>query len=266
MPNTGEKVVRIGQDIGGGTSPTGGGWSDEGSGVNPGNLGLEDGFGAQSELNQFADFVLYDNIVSLTLDASSESGDNKASGIALPQAIAPGTAYTSVFYGSSTDTWGLSLTPSDVNSTSFGAIMQWVDDYTGGSPSAPADGKTTDKLLARQFGFSIPSTAVIDGVVLKIKKFHEKGVVNTNKVFIDIITMTVYYTEPSSSPSSSLSPSSSQSPSSSDSPSPSAGSASVSPSSSVSPSQSPSASVSPSSSISPSVAPTFQVRGKIYRF
>lgn len=58
-----------------------------------------------------------DSVVSLVV-AGSVTGDNKASG-----SIWNGVTDTTITYGSSSDLWGLSLSPSDVNATDFGAVI-----------------------------------------------------------------------------------------------------------------------------------------------
>jgi hypothetical protein len=58
--------------------------------------------------------------VQLTLDASSGSGTNQASASSWP------TTDTVATYGGPTDTWGLSLTPADVNASNFGVFFKAI--------------------------------------------------------------------------------------------------------------------------------------------
>lgn len=191
MPSTGFKFVGIGNDLGGGTAPLPQ-WSNEGAGVNPGNMGIDDGNFAAAELNQSANIQLFDNTVKLTLDGGSTVvGDEQASAIALP------TGFNVINYPTnldfSLDSWGYPLTPADVNSANFGIVAQWIDDDSDvGHP----DQETTNKLLAKTFGFDIPLNAIITALRLRMDLRHEIGVANTNKVLVDFITMDITYTLP----------------------------------------------------------------------
>lgn len=89
--------------------------------------------------------IIVDTIVKL-VKGGTISGDNKASA----SVWSTSDAYTT--YGGSSDMWGLSLTPADVNASNFGVVItggvntsssanMYVDhieitvDYTGGSSS-----------------------------------------------------------------------------------------------------------------------------------
>lgn len=63
--------------------------------------------------------TLNDNSVRL-VKGGIISGNDKASATSWPTSDAPAT------YGSSTDLWGLSFIPSDINSTSFGVVISAV--------------------------------------------------------------------------------------------------------------------------------------------
>lgn len=71
-----------------------------------------------------------DKVVSL-VKGGTVSGDNKFDGAAWSAAD---TIHT---YGTSTDLWGLSLTPADVNSSTFGVVFQ--AENTGSIASAQVD-------------------------------------------------------------------------------------------------------------------------------
>lgn len=81
--------------------------------------------------------------------------------------------------GSSSEKWGLSLTPSDINSTDFGMVLQ-VQAYNG---------TQSHYLKATNFGFSIPTNATVDGVLVEIEKYNPSASAN-----VDNICITVYYT------------------------------------------------------------------------
>ncbi len=80
------------------------------------------------------------------------SGDNKATGTP----IANGGTYKS--YGSSTDLWGLSLTPSDINSGNFGVAY-----------SVRGNLGTSKYIKTENFGFNIPDGATITGIKVDVK-------------------------------------------------------------------------------------------------
>lgn len=75
--------------------------------------------------------AISDKIVRL-VKGGTVSGDNKFNGDIW---TASDTVYT---YGSSTDLWGLSLTPTDVNASNFGSVLQ-VTKSTGGFGTANVD-------------------------------------------------------------------------------------------------------------------------------
>lgn len=66
----------------------------------------------------------HDNSVKL-VKATVISGNDKASATLWPTADAVAT------YGSSSDLWGLSLTPSDINNSGFGVVISGVADLAG---------------------------------------------------------------------------------------------------------------------------------------
>lgn len=189
---------------------------------------------------------LYDKKVSLILANGSYGSVNKGSGHWTE------TTDTYILYGASNDTWGETLTETDINDVDFGVVLQV--DQGGGAYS--------DYLKATNFGFSLPAGSTVTGITVEIERkyttFGRAKIPN-----IDHIRMTVcYYTNigspslspsfsPSITPSSSfsLSPSLSESISLSLSPS-----VSLSLSPSISPSESPSTSVSVSQSLSPSMS------------
>lgn len=61
--------------------------------------------------------TVHDSTVSLVTSGGSVSGDNKATATAWPISL------TNATYGSSSDLWGLSWSPSDINNSNFGAVV-----------------------------------------------------------------------------------------------------------------------------------------------
>lgn len=87
-------------------------------------------------------------------------------------------------FGSSSNLWGATLTPTIVNGTGFGVAL-----------SCSAGGTQTHYLLARRFGFAIPSTATIVGVVMETLRSQTGGIALGARV--DYMRMTIHYTMPS---------------------------------------------------------------------
>lgn len=107
---------------------------------------------------------------------NSVSGDNKAEGEALYEG--------DYDYGGSTDTWSLSLSASDINGENFGVVVQGDEEAIGYGSS--------EYLSATNFGFSIPSGATINGVVVRLTAGELSSIEN---IWIDHIQVRVYYTE-----------------------------------------------------------------------
>lgn len=75
---------------------------------------------------------IIDNTISLTTDGTNPLGDNKANGTPWPISDTSPSTYTS--YGGSADGWNASLTPSLVNSTSFGIYIDVSCIFWPGGP------------------------------------------------------------------------------------------------------------------------------------
>lgn len=84
-------------------------------------------------------------------------------------------------YGGPTDTWGLTLSASDVNASNFGVGFSMI-----------GNGGTSKYLTATNFGFSIPTGATIDGIEVFVNIYNPAGTPS-----VDSIEMCVYYTESS---------------------------------------------------------------------
>lgn len=121
-----------------------------------------------------------DNIVKLVKGGTVQGAD-KASGATWPGPIQPGT--DTATYGGSSDLWGLTLAPSDVNASNFGVVLSvsipdlnviaQVDyirikvNYT--IPPA-VDRSNTHFLVASGFGFTIPDDATVTGITAEIER------------------------------------------------------------------------------------------------
>jgi len=95
------------------------------------------------------------------------------------------TTESYISYGSSSDLWGETWTPTDINDIDFGVVY-----------SVYGTGLSTiisHYLKATNFGFSIPSGATINGIFVEVevKKAESSNSYNT---YIDHIRVTVYYT------------------------------------------------------------------------
>lgn len=86
-------------------------------------------------------------------------------------------------YGSSSDVWDETWTAEDINDADFGVVI------SAGAAS------TSHYLKATNFGFSIPTGATIDGIVVNIEKSRVGDGIDGYDVQVDHITITVSYTE-----------------------------------------------------------------------
>lgn len=108
------------------------------------------------------------------------TGNDKSTGAALPQNSPD--VYRS--YGGALDMWGATLTPADVNASNFGVGVSYAGDTT-----------ITDYLFATNFGFSIPSNALIDGIKAEAESDYTVSF-DDPTVRVDHIRITVYYSTP----------------------------------------------------------------------
>lgn len=123
-----------------------------------------------------------------TSSASIASEQLVSSGSVIGSANTPSNALNFslnvVSCGGSADTWGATLTDTIVNSSSFGVdiICQIV--------STPIYANT---IRATNFGFSVPSGATINGVLVGVEGYYSSGRVG-GTIYLDFVRMTVYYT------------------------------------------------------------------------
>lgn len=110
------------------------------------------------------------------------SGNNKSTGASLP--VGSGSE-TIISYGGSADIWGLTLTDTDINASTFGVALSYVGDGSG-----PA---TSHYLKLTNFGFSIPAGATINGVLVEVQGYAS-GSMSFIGPTIDGVRITVTYT------------------------------------------------------------------------
>lgn len=126
---------------------------------NPSNATTSNDTSADAVLSGTQDLNVDDESDRLVIE-NVISGNDKAS--SLNWAVTD----TERTYGSTTDTWGLTITSSNVNSSTFGcAVAAQIDN--GGAAS--------NYLKATNFGFQIPGGAKILGVQVKIECRYENG-------------------------------------------------------------------------------------------
>ena len=123
-------------------------------------------------------------VVQLTTTGSSPVGDNLTDETVLDS----GVPYEKIFGGESS-LWGLSLSPSIINSSSFGCAFVFSNSEAW-----------ADWLAGNNYGFSIPENSIIQGVKAGITYYMANSRVATN-IYIDTIGLEVFYTEGESSPS-----------------------------------------------------------------
>lgn len=114
-----------------------------------------------------------DTVVSL-IKGGTVSGSNLSTGAAIP------TTQSTRTFGGSSNLWGLTLTPADVNSSTFG--VAYVS--TTNTPVI------SNYLQATNFGFAIPSTATINGITVTMVYGYD----GTRRNNVDSFTITVTYT------------------------------------------------------------------------
>ena len=108
------------------------------------------------------------------------SGDEKSTGAL----ITFGPPYVNNDWGSSSDLWGLTLSDTDVNASNFGVGI-----------SVSGNLGISHYLTATNFGFSIPSGATINGIVARAEWNQ-----HTATVFVDSVSIIVYYTAAPTTP------------------------------------------------------------------
>ena len=142
---------------------------------NPNNAKISDDNYASSAGGQASPVVFYEHSIKL-YKAGTISGNEKSTGGALP------SIKTYISYGSSSDLWGLTLTAEDINNSGFGVGFSCTYDLSG---------SFTYYLKATNFGFSIPTGAAINGILVEIQEIMRMP--TTDFPAVDHIRITVYY-------------------------------------------------------------------------
>lgn len=128
----------------------------------------------------FAEFqAIRDDQIRLVVGGTI-SGDNKAT-----SADWGGMTPNSPTYGGASDLWGLSLSPADVNDSDFGMVVA----ARGTASPTP----TTTYLKGTNFGFTIPTGSVIDGVEVIVKNYFTGAFPVPS---VDYVGIKIYYTAP----------------------------------------------------------------------
>lgn len=146
--------------------------------TNPGNITADDSSYAVIDGNDFGE-TYSDTTVSIVRADGSVGSTNKA------QAGAWSGTETVVSYGGTTDLWGETWTPADINDSDFGAVLSITRSF----------GDTSNYLRGSNFGFSIPSSATITGIQLDIKRVGIGGI--SPEARVNYFKITVYYTDTS---------------------------------------------------------------------
>jgi len=121
---------------------------------------------------------LFDSEIKIVKSNGSIGATNKSVGAAW------NTTQAYYSYGGSADLWGETWANTDINDIDFGVVLsirksEEPDIYS-------------HYLKATNFGFSIPSGATINGILVEIERFHANDPQGLSQV--DHIRITVYYT------------------------------------------------------------------------
>ena len=88
-------------------------------------------------------------------------------------------------YGDNTDLWGETWTAANINDADFGVVLSAKETTTD---------ITSHYLKATNFGFAIPTGAVINGIIVEIKRWDRYSGGFTY-AYVNHIKITVYYTD-----------------------------------------------------------------------
>ena len=165
------------------------GWVNPGTVVSDGTVGTlawSNPSYATSEDDVFSTVVtsyrdgVYDNAVRIVKSNGTIGTTNLSEGT--------GWGYGDKVYGSSSNLWGETWSPADINDSDFGFAISVYDGYTS---------DITEYLKATNFSFSIPDGATIDGIEVKVVREEENnGPIGISYAKVDSIQIKVYYTEP----------------------------------------------------------------------
>ena len=147
--------------------------------VNTGNLYASDNAYARSSVQ--GDGIFYGtstfDTAQLTKDGSTLVGTNLGPGLYTE-------TETTISLGGATNLWGTTWTPAEINASTFGFVIdasssKWSEQMAG-------------PLVVSGFSFSIPTNATINGIAVGVEQYAP----DYDYVYIDHISITVYYTGP----------------------------------------------------------------------
>jgi len=143
---------------------------------NPNNaLGSPDSYYATSFLGSFNEWIYIQLVVGGTVTGDNNNLD----------ALLPLSTPAAITFGSSTDKWGLSLSPADINASDFGIYVELKN------------ASWFPYLKLTNYSFSVPSGATIDGIEAIMTGYYTSSRGNIYH-YIDSVGIKVYYTAGSS--------------------------------------------------------------------
>ncbi|MFA5126747.1 MAG: type II secretion system protein [Patescibacteria group bacterium] len=149
--------------------------------TNPNNVKVDDGTQA-SAVSVVPVTSYYDDTVAIIKADGSMGATNKAASGGWS------SSWVVTTYGDSSDKWGEIWTPADINNSNFGlafVVLNGIDE-------------SSNILKVTNFGFSIPESATIDGIIAYIEKKvgtsgREPNI--SSYAAVDVIHIKVYYTD-----------------------------------------------------------------------
>lgn len=145
---------------------------------NPNNAKVSDDIYATAIINNSSKtLVATENIIKIVKADGTIGTVNKSTG------ATPPSTDTYISYGSSSDLWGETWDYTKINNANFGVVFS----VSSTKPSV------SHYLKATNFGFSIPSGTVINGILVEIEQSRFQGNFN-DTISVDHIRITVYYT------------------------------------------------------------------------
>ncbi len=147
--------------------------------TNPNNIKIDDGTQAYT-LPTPPSTIFNDSVVSIIKADGSIGSTNYAKVPAWP------SSWAVSIYGDSANKWGETWTPADINNSNFGLALSVIN----------SELSVSNTLKATNFGFSIPDTATIDGIIVYIENRNRTTTRAPIASYaeVDVIHIEVYYT------------------------------------------------------------------------
>jgi hypothetical protein len=148
--------------------------------TNPNNIKIDDGTQAYTLLAPLSDINFTDNMVSI-IKADGSTGSANYKEVSLwPASWAVST------YGDATNKWSETWTPANINNSNFGVAISVISSELA----------VSNTLKVTNFGFSIPETATIDGIIVYLEKRNRTTtrIPIASYAEVDVIHIKVYYT------------------------------------------------------------------------